>query len=540
MASRMEILISARDQATKTLKGITKTLRKLGKVAKKSGGVMGRVFAKVKNSVFSLKTALVSLAGIGGFIGLTKSILKTGGAFEDYKSTLKVVLGSQKKANKAFAWVKKFAEETPFSVDNLTASFVKLSAYGIDGTKVMRTLGDTAAGMGKDINMAVEALADAQTGEFERLKEFGIKALQLTKSNAVAMGATMKDVGKTALTFTDKMGKQAFKIVDRNNRAMITSTLMAIWNERYAGAMKERSKTMNGLLSNLGDAWVNFKALVADKIMPAIKEKLQGVLDKIKEWGEDGTIEGWANGIATAIDSVIAAMAGFLSAFEADFLAIGLGFENFDTSIKGSEEKGRAWGESFRSILLSIGVAFGLLDEKSSIALGNTHKNADNVFRGIQATVEGVIGAFNWLYDVTQSVGDLFKTQAAQIPATIGLIKDAVSGLFSLLSSLWGLMKKISGWKAPKPPPIPKGVEGGASGSSSGKSLLSDKQIEKQNSDVRRRQLKGSQGRVDWGNNGQWTTNNYNNYSVNPISNKRKAVNANGLTPQNNTTGARP
>jgi len=224
----MEILISARDKASKAIRGISKSLKKMGRVAAKVSSGIGGAFKKVTGALLNFKTSIVALAGAAGFIGLTKSVLQTGGAFEDYKATLKTVLGSQDKANKAFAWLGKFAQTTPFEIENLTASFVKLAAYGIDGTKVMKTLGDTAAAMGKDIGMAVEALADAQTGEFERLKEFGIKAIQITKSNAATMGATMADVGKTALTFTDKMGKETFKVVDRNNRAMITSTLSAI------------------------------------------------------------------------------------------------------------------------------------------------------------------------------------------------------------------------------------------------------------------------------------------------------------------------
>ena len=37
-------------------------------------------------------------------------------------------------------------------------------------------LPNTASAMGKIVEQFVEAVADASTGEFERLKEFGIKA----------------------------------------------------------------------------------------------------------------------------------------------------------------------------------------------------------------------------------------------------------------------------------------------------------------------------------------------------------------------------
>ena len=40
----------------------------------------------------------------------------------------------------------------------------------------MRKLGDLASSTGKDFDQLAEAIIDAQTGEFERLKEFGIRA----------------------------------------------------------------------------------------------------------------------------------------------------------------------------------------------------------------------------------------------------------------------------------------------------------------------------------------------------------------------------
>ena len=346
MSTRIQILINARDKASRQIRKISKNLKRLAKTTKKVGRGMAKAFKKTVGSVLNLKTAVIALAGVAGFIGLTKSILKTGGAFEDYRATLKTVLGSQEKANDAFAWLNKFAQTTPFEIDNLTASFVKLAAYGIDGTKVMRTLGDAAAAMGKDINQAVEALADAQTGEFERLKEFGIKAVQISRSNAKKMGATMADVGMTALSFTDKMGKESFKIIDRNNRAMITSTLSAIWNEKYAGAMAERSKTMNGMLSNLSDGWTNFKALVADKLLPIVKDGLQGVLDKINEWGNNGVLFGWGNMLSQVMGGAIEWVKGLGSSFTKSFEKMGWSFFSFKVDMDEMKAKGKAFGQT--------------------------------------------------------------------------------------------------------------------------------------------------------------------------------------------------
>ena len=291
----MEILISVKDKASKAIRKVQTKLKKLGKVAKKVGSGMGKAFKGLIGTLFNFRTSVIALAGAAGLGALAKGIVNTGIEFENYKATLKTVLGTQEKANKAFDWLKDFAKKTPFDINTLSESFVKLAAYGIDGTKSMQSLGDAAAAMGKDIMMAVEAMADAQTGEFERLKEFGVKAIQITKANATRMGASLEQVGKTALAFTDKMGKEAFKIIDRNNRKQVTSTIQAIWNEKYKGAMEERSKTLDGMLNNLNDSWTQFKDRVAKKTMPLIEQRVKQFSETLDEHftNAGGAGEGW-------------------------------------------------------------------------------------------------------------------------------------------------------------------------------------------------------------------------------------------------------
>ena len=156
-------------------------------------------------------------------------------------------------------------------------------------------------------------MADAQTGEFERLKEFGIKAIQITKANATRMGASLTDVGKTALAFTDKMGKEAFKIIDRNNRKQVTSTIQAIWNEKYEGAMQERSKTLSGLMNNLSDDWTQFKDRVAQKTMPLIEKRVKQFSETMKKHftNAGGAGDGWEKMLAINISRGTEYLTGF-------------------------------------------------------------------------------------------------------------------------------------------------------------------------------------------------------------------------------------
>lgn len=69
--------------------------------------------------------------------------------------------------------IEDISKHTLFGVDNLTQSYLSLVNRGMKPTeKQITALGDLASSQGKDFNQLTEALLDAQTGEFERLKEF--------------------------------------------------------------------------------------------------------------------------------------------------------------------------------------------------------------------------------------------------------------------------------------------------------------------------------------------------------------------------------
>lgn len=251
---------------------------------------VGAAFGKVKDNVTGLATKLGVLGTAAGYLFKTQFV-DTAAEFEKLQTILKTLEGGNvQKAKQAFGWINDFAAKTPYDLKTVTDAFVKLRAYGIDPIKgdTLKSLGDTASAMGKSIMDAVEAIADAVTGENERLKEFGIKAA--------------KDGGRIIYSYTDRAGKQRQKAVDASNRDLIRSTLTAIWNEKYAGAMEEQSRTWQGMMSNLGDQWTRFTARVmASGLFDWMKGKLGGVLDELNRAADDGRLKMWAEQTGAAI-----------------------------------------------------------------------------------------------------------------------------------------------------------------------------------------------------------------------------------------------
>jgi len=177
-------------------------------------------------------------SAMGGFsaamtIGKLVSVQRE---FDVLNSSLITVTGSSAAAAREMQWIKGFAKETPFGLAQATQGFVKMKALGLDPTKASLTsFGNTASAMGKDLNQMVEAVADASTGEFERLKEFGIKA--------------SKEGDQVALTF------QGVTTTIGNNSKEITGYLEALGANEFAGAMAERAKTLDGAIAGLSDTW---------------------------------------------------------------------------------------------------------------------------------------------------------------------------------------------------------------------------------------------------------------------------------------------
>lgn len=195
-----------------------------------------RTFGSIEKDVARLKGLIGGLfAGVSAtmFVGKLVAVQRE---FDVLNSSLKTVTGSAAAAEREMAWLKQFAKETPFGLAQATQGFVKMQALGLNPTRAALTsFGNTASAMGKDLNQMIEAVADASTGEFERLKEFGIKA--------------KKEGDNVSLTFqgvTTNIG---------NNAAEITAYLQAIGDNQFAGAMAERAKTLDGAIAGLGDTW---------------------------------------------------------------------------------------------------------------------------------------------------------------------------------------------------------------------------------------------------------------------------------------------
>lgn len=188
----------------------------------------------------SLKSAFYSLASqVGAFVSVTATLHKlvdVARTFQVLESSLVTVTGSAEDAAVAMQAIKDFAASTPFSVEQTTNAFIRLTALGLNpGSAALLSYGNTASAMGKPLLQFVEAVADATIGQFIRLREFGIDASK--QGDEVAF--RFKGVTTTV----------------KNNSQEIQEYLRKIGDTDFAGAMERRAATLDGALSNLADHW---------------------------------------------------------------------------------------------------------------------------------------------------------------------------------------------------------------------------------------------------------------------------------------------
>jgi hypothetical protein len=278
--------------------------------ADSAGSALDRLRTRAKGAelaVGAMRAAFAGVAAAGAaFAAVVGKVTTVQREFDVLNSSLITVTGSAQAAERNFAWIRKFAAETPYSLNEVTGAFVKLKALGLDASRdALESYGNTASAMGKSLDQFIEAVADASTGEFERLKEFGIKARQ--------DGATV------AFTF------RGITTTVRNSADEIESYLRRIGNVDFAGAMDIRAKTLDGALSNLGDTW--------DELFRTISS--QGVGQIILD-GVRAAERGVRRLIDALNDMSIAAKSGqdFLT-----FLGRGTGLETLDEDLSGNVQK---------------------------------------------------------------------------------------------------------------------------------------------------------------------------------------------------------
>jgi hypothetical protein len=238
-------------EAEKHFNSVNKQVKEI----KQGGEDLGEpgLWSKITNGAKGLTTVFsgfIALAAVQFLYDMGKAIFDITAKFEKYEKVLTTALGSEKLAKQSMEAIKVMAANTAFSVDELTEGYVKMVNRGLRPSQTeMTALADLAASQGKTFDQLVEAVLDAQTAEFERLKEFGIKA--------------KKEGDNVSLSF-----KGQTQVVKNNEEAILAAIIAMGAMTGVAGQNAKMMETLGGKTSNLGDSFDSMMVTLGTGLRP--------------------------------------------------------------------------------------------------------------------------------------------------------------------------------------------------------------------------------------------------------------------------------
>ena len=234
MAQQLNIDIVARDKSQQALNKVQSNL------------------SKVKGAVFNLRNAFIGL-GAGLVI---KSIINTGIQIENLGVQFKALFGSAQAGQKALDQVKKFAETTPFELENIQQGATALATVtksaeeaGVSFDELLKITGNTAVQLGGDFALASQ--------QIQRAFSAGIGSADLFRDRAVTAMAGFQAGAKYSVNDTIKTMAKAFGT-----------------GGEFGNLTEELSRTLSGTISNLQDALFRFRESIASGFFYQLKKQL--------------------------------------------------------------------------------------------------------------------------------------------------------------------------------------------------------------------------------------------------------------------------
>ena len=270
----------------------------------------------LSSSLGGLKTILAGLTTGFAVKGIIDATLK----MENFRSTLTAYLGTQELANQALDGLSALAKTLPQELDDVTESFIILQRNGITATSdTLTAFAKVAAGNSKSMGQLSEALADALTGEFERLKEFGVKVSKENDKFVLRMadGSTkIVDSTQAVIDAVRAQGEEGGKFADVvagplnqafSNLRGVLLEVASQFGDGLAPALTDASSAISTMLEDNKDLIASMGRLVGERLA-LVLEHLNLIIPAIIGFGAAWTAIK-IGGIVTALRNAGGAMA---------------------------------------------------------------------------------------------------------------------------------------------------------------------------------------------------------------------------------------
>lgn len=460
--------------------GLIKAARNTQGVSKEMMSATRSVVAFKNKAVSSITSATKSFVKLGtATAGVVATLAaKTGLSeamdLEGYRLQLETATKDTQKASEIMQYAIDLANKTPFEGGELVEGASKFEAMGMAAQKWLPLAGDMAAATNKSFDQATEALIDAQTGELERLKEFGI-----TKAKILEQGEKMF----SGVQLVNNQGQIT-------NQEKFNEALIALMQDRFAGGMEKQATTMKGLWSTVTgvtkSALATITGITTDgsirsgSALDLLKGKVQLLAGKLEEWQQNGTLDR----IAQQFDQ------GLAKAVETAGKAFTWVTENGDTIRRWVVGLGSALA-MVKIVQFASGVMSAIKTVKLFATVAGTIVATNPIVLAIGAAIAaGALLIANWdkvkawAINIKDQFVDSFSRIGASISETFHGAITAIGNFFTwldekisgipILGSIWKagkstgswIAEKLSGWWQGQTQGINWGIGGHATGTS--------------------------------------------------------------------------
>ena len=227
-------------------------IRKFRELQKTAKTVTSSVVTDADRMDIAMRRLATTLGQIGvgvSLAGLVKQIAQTRGEFQQLEVAFATLLQSKEKADALMSQMVELAAKTPFDLQGVASGARQLLAYGFaaeDITNTLTRLGNVAAGLGlnlQDLTWLYGTTAVQGRLYTRDVMQFQSRGIDLAGELATQLGKTRAEISQMVTE-----GKIGFPEVQKAIESMTNE------GGKFHNLMQEQSKTITGLISNLGDA----------------------------------------------------------------------------------------------------------------------------------------------------------------------------------------------------------------------------------------------------------------------------------------------
>ena len=408
-------------KASKNIKGMSKEAQ----TASKSMVSLAKNFKKSADEMIgkSVKLGAAAAAALGGLA--VKTGLSEAFDLEGYRTQLETATKDTQKAADIMTYAINLANKTPYEGGQMIEAASKFESMGMDAYKWLSLSGDMAAATNKDLIQATEALIDAQTGELERLKEFGItKAMVTERANELWSGVQVVD---NSGSITDL--------------AKFNEALVDLMEEKYSGGMEKMANTTKGMWSTITGITKSALSKImgmqedgsvkAGSLLDLIRNKLQAVSEKMQQWQKDGTFDRLAEKAAHyfgVIESGVSAVASFVSEHKEGIKTLAVAVTTFYGAVKAAG--------LIKTAITGVQVVWGLLNGTMALTpLGM-------VVFGITAVVTALYLLYQNWDKVTSFISGEIEIIKTNLGNMVNAVKEKASAVWEGIKSVFSSMSQ--------------------------------------------------------------------------------------------------